>query len=269
MPSRSTAAAGSPTTRRGCWPTRAGCSGCAGAPRRRSRPVAGRWTWPGTPRTRGGSPRPRPSSPRPCSTAATRPRWRGSHPCWRRPTPWRCGSGTEAYVLRSVAPLAEATGDPQLVERADALLRTVRTPPGGAWLGGGDCYLSVARALLSLGEPERARAALGPLLVARPGARLDPVGGGRSARGRRGARRAGRCGRRPVRRGAGREPGGPARDATPRRAGGCPRRHRDLTAVTAARPGGPRPARHHPGRRGGSRPRGRSRRRSPAPARRG
>ncbi|WP_300008969.1 AAA family ATPase [Pseudonocardia sp.] len=74
--------------------------------------------------------------------------------------------GTEAYVLRCLAPLAEATGDTDTIVAADALLGTVRTPPGGAWLAGGDAYLSVARAWLGHGDPARARAVLAPFLVA-------------------------------------------------------------------------------------------------------
>jgi DNA-binding SARP family transcriptional activator/energy-coupling factor transporter ATP-binding protein EcfA2 len=73
---------------------------------------------------------------------------------------------TEAYVLRCLAPLAEATGERAVLVEADARLAAVRTPAGGAWLAGGDVYLAVARAWLSAGEPERARSALAPLLIA-------------------------------------------------------------------------------------------------------
>lgn len=70
--------------------------------------------------------------------------------------------GTSAYRLRCLAPLAEATGSPELLEEADAALRAI----GSAWLYGSDAYVSVARAWLDRGEPGRARAILGPLLDA-------------------------------------------------------------------------------------------------------
>ena len=75
-------------------------------------------------------------------------------------------SGAEAYVLRCAAPLAEATGSPVDLAAADALLRSVQTPPGSAWLAGGDAYLSIARAWRRRGDPERARLVLAPLRVA-------------------------------------------------------------------------------------------------------
>ena len=67
------------------------------------------------------------------------------------------GASPEAYVLRCLAPLAEATGDPMLLAEADARLGRVTAPPGGAWLAGGDVYLALARAWLAQDEPERAR----------------------------------------------------------------------------------------------------------------
>ncbi|MGE0296867.1 ATP-binding protein [Pseudonocardia sp.] len=76
------------------------------------------------------------------------------------------GGGMEAYVLRCAAPLAVATGSPDDLAVADALLGGIHTPPGGAWLAGGDAYVSVARAWQRQGDARRARAALAPLLVA-------------------------------------------------------------------------------------------------------
>ncbi len=75
-------------------------------------------------------------------------------------------AGQEAYVLRCAAPLAEVTGDVDVLTEADALLVGIRTPEGSAWLAGGDAYLSVARAWRQRGEPRRAHAALRALLVA-------------------------------------------------------------------------------------------------------
>ncbi|GAA2561852.1 ATP-binding protein [Pseudonocardia hydrocarbonoxydans] len=74
--------------------------------------------------------------------------------------------GTEAYLLRSLAPLAQATGSPEVLEAADALLGRIRAPAGSAWLAGGDTYLTVARAWRQRGEPRRARVVLAPLLTA-------------------------------------------------------------------------------------------------------
>ncbi|MDG4826611.1 AAA family ATPase [Asanoa sp. WMMD1127] len=73
---------------------------------------------------------------------------------------------TAAWRLRCLAPLAEATGDPALLDEADAMLRAVVAPPDAAWLYGADAYTSVARAWLARGEPERAAALLDPLLAA-------------------------------------------------------------------------------------------------------
>ena len=69
-----------------------------------------------------------------------------------------------AYRLRCLAPLAAATGE-GLVE-ADRLLAGVQAPPGQAWVAGADVYDGVAAGWRAAGEPERARAALAPLLAA-------------------------------------------------------------------------------------------------------
>ncbi len=74
--------------------------------------------------------------------------------------------GAEAYLLRCLAPLAEATGSPTVLAEADALLALVDAPPGSAWLLGTDAYLAVARAWLRQDEPGRARTVLAPLLDA-------------------------------------------------------------------------------------------------------
>lgn len=74
--------------------------------------------------------------------------------------------GIEGYLLRCLAPLAEATGDLDVLLAAEELLAGIDAPPGHAWLTGGDAYLSVARARLARGEPDQARAALAPLRVA-------------------------------------------------------------------------------------------------------
>ena len=74
--------------------------------------------------------------------------------------------GAEAHLLRCLAPLAEATGDGDVLAEADALLRRVDTKPGGAWLTGMDAYTAVARGWTARGEPGRAREVLRPLLEA-------------------------------------------------------------------------------------------------------
>ena len=74
-------------------------------------------------------------------------------------------AGVEAYVLRCAAPLAAATGSTALLGQAAGLLEAASMPGGGAWLPGDDAYLSIARAWLDRGEPERARATLDPLLT--------------------------------------------------------------------------------------------------------
>jgi DNA-binding SARP family transcriptional activator/tetratricopeptide (TPR) repeat protein len=73
-------------------------------------------------------------------------------------------AGIEAYLLRTVAPLAAATGSLQLLGEAAGLLEQASIPAGGAWAFGYEAYLSVAQAWLGHGDPERARSVLAPLL---------------------------------------------------------------------------------------------------------
>jgi hypothetical protein len=74
-------------------------------------------------------------------------------------------SGMEAYLLRCAAPLAVATGSPDVLAEADRLLDQAAIPPGGAWLLGDEACLALARAWLDHGEPERSRTILAPLLT--------------------------------------------------------------------------------------------------------
>lgn len=79
----------------------------------------------------------------------------------------RAGSnGAEAHLLRCTGPLAEATGSASVLADADALLDSIDAPPGSAWFGGCDAYLSIGRAHLARGDRERAAAAVTPLLTA-------------------------------------------------------------------------------------------------------
>ncbi len=72
--------------------------------------------------------------------------------------------GSEAYLLRCVAPLAAITGSAELLGQAADLLTIANAGPR-AWILGDEAYLSVARAWLDRDEPERARAALASLLT--------------------------------------------------------------------------------------------------------
>ena len=74
--------------------------------------------------------------------------------------------GAEAYRLHCLAPLAEATGSPDVLAEASRLLAGATLPAGDAWVLGYEAYLSVARAWLTAGQPEQARAVLVPLLAA-------------------------------------------------------------------------------------------------------
>jgi tetratricopeptide (TPR) repeat protein len=73
--------------------------------------------------------------------------------------------GAEANLLRCAAPLAEATGSPAILADADRLLEQASIPAGGAWVYGEDACLSLARAWLGRGNPERAQTVLAPLLA--------------------------------------------------------------------------------------------------------
>ncbi len=74
--------------------------------------------------------------------------------------------GAEAFLVRCLAPLAELTGDRDVLDAADALLAGVRAPAGSVWLGGAECYLAVGRAWLAAGAPDRARSLLDPVIAA-------------------------------------------------------------------------------------------------------
>ncbi len=74
-------------------------------------------------------------------------------------------AGMEAYLLRSAAPLAAATGSRAILGQAAGLLENATMPAGGAWVLGYEAYLSVAQAWLGHDDPERARAVLTPLLA--------------------------------------------------------------------------------------------------------
>ena len=75
-------------------------------------------------------------------------------------------SQTEAYRLRYLAALAEATGSADVLGEADRLLTAIHAPAGGAWLLGSDAYLGVARAWLAAGRPDLASDRVAPLVVA-------------------------------------------------------------------------------------------------------
>jgi DNA-binding SARP family transcriptional activator/tetratricopeptide (TPR) repeat protein len=74
--------------------------------------------------------------------------------------------GADAYLLRVLGPLAEATGARSILLEADALLTGITAPSGAAFLTGDACYYAVARTWLAGGEPARARAVLAPLIAA-------------------------------------------------------------------------------------------------------
>jgi len=70
---------------------------------------------------------------------------------------------TEAYRLRCLAPLAEATGSMDRLREADAALRRTDGPP---WLYGADAYFAVARAWRAHGDGARAAEIVDPLRAA-------------------------------------------------------------------------------------------------------
>ena len=57
-------------------------------------------------------------------------------------------AGVEAYLLRSAAPLAAATGSRLVLGEAAGLLEQAGIPAGGAWMLGYEAYLSLAQAWL-------------------------------------------------------------------------------------------------------------------------
>jgi hypothetical protein len=85
--------------------------------------------------------------------------------------------GAEAYLLRCLAPLAEATGDPAVLARADALLAGIRVPEGSAWLLGADAYRCVAAAWRRAGDAARAEQVLAGLHAAARDAGWTPLVG--------------------------------------------------------------------------------------------
>ena len=74
-------------------------------------------------------------------------------------------AGAEAYLLHCTARLAAAAGSPAVLADADRLLEQADIPADSAWLLGEDAYLALAQAWLDRGEPERGRAVLAPLLA--------------------------------------------------------------------------------------------------------
>lgn len=85
------------------------------------------------------------------------------------------GEGAEAYLLTTLAPLAEATGDAGLLARARSMLLAVQAPAGHAWLLGADAYLCTARALVARGDALGAAEVLAPLATATSAARWPAV----------------------------------------------------------------------------------------------
>jgi DNA-binding SARP family transcriptional activator len=75
-------------------------------------------------------------------------------------------TGTEAYRLRCLSALAQATGSLSVLQEADDLIRTIECPAGSAWLLGADAYLCTARAWLARGDTGRAADVLTPFLQA-------------------------------------------------------------------------------------------------------
>jgi DNA-binding SARP family transcriptional activator/tetratricopeptide (TPR) repeat protein len=85
------------------------------------------------------------------------------------------GHGAEAYQLLSAAPLAAATGDPDVLTTALALLSGVSAPAGQAWVLGADAYLTVAETLRMAGRDEEAATTVAPLLAATAPDNWGPV----------------------------------------------------------------------------------------------
>jgi tetratricopeptide (TPR) repeat protein len=74
--------------------------------------------------------------------------------------------GAEAYLLNCLGPLAEATGDPDVLARADRLAAGVRVPTGSVWMLGAESAIAMGRAWLASGEPTKALAIVTPLIDA-------------------------------------------------------------------------------------------------------
>jgi DNA-binding SARP family transcriptional activator len=72
-------------------------------------------------------------------------------------------AAADAYVLRALAVAADATGDPEMLSRADVMLDSIRAPDGCEWLLGADAYVCTARAWRRAGNPHRADEILGRL----------------------------------------------------------------------------------------------------------
>ena len=82
-------------------------------------------------------------------------------------------AGVEAGVLHCAAPLAAATGSRGVLDQAAGMLAAASIPDHGAWMLGEEAYLSLARAWLARGEPERARAVLAPAAGRRAAGAVD------------------------------------------------------------------------------------------------
>ncbi|HEY7324494.1 MAG TPA: AAA family ATPase [Streptosporangiaceae bacterium] len=94
-------------------------------------------------------------------------------------------AGVESYLLRCSAGLAHATGSLPLLTEAASLLDHAEIPSDHAWLAGYDAYLSLARGWLGHDQPDRASAALAPLLaVAERGPWLPVLAEGLAVQGR-------------------------------------------------------------------------------------
>jgi tetratricopeptide (TPR) repeat protein len=75
-------------------------------------------------------------------------------------------SGVEAFRLRCVAVLAEATGDEPSRNEAQRMFARVSAPAGVAWMHGVDAYVALGRAWLVAGRADRAAELLAPVAAA-------------------------------------------------------------------------------------------------------
>jgi ATP/maltotriose-dependent transcriptional regulator MalT len=85
------------------------------------------------------------------------------------------GHGAEGYQLLTLGPLAQATGDPAVLDRARSMLAAIRTPPGQAWVLGADAYLTTARAVAAAGDAAGAADLVVPLAAATSAERWPAV----------------------------------------------------------------------------------------------